>query len=98
MCLPFSSLGDSPSSRPLSETVNSNYLGAALGLRSLLGFGAASLAPIVFRADLDWTNSAVTDRRRLYTDWGWAFGTLGLALPEAVWAAFRQSRRQSSSD
>ena len=100
MIYAFSALGDSPIlSATLTETVSSAYLGAALGLRSLLGFGAASLAPIVFGLTLDWTNSAVTDRR-LYTDWGWAFSTLGLGGAGAVWAArrFRKSRRQSSSD
>ena len=90
----FSSLGDSPIlSAALTETVNSAYLGAALGLRSLLGFGAASLAPMAFGLILDWTNPAVSDRR-LYTGWGWAFSILGLGGAGAVWAAwrFRNSR------
>lgn len=94
MVYAFSSLGDSPIlSAALTETVNSAYLGAALGLRSLLGFGAASLAPLAFGLILDWTNAAVSDRR-LYTDWGWAFSTLGLGGAGAVWAAwkFRSSR------
>ena len=100
MVYAFSSLGDSPIlSAALTETVSSAYLGAALGLRSLLGFGAASLAPIVFGLTLDWTNSAVADRR-LYTDWGWAFSTLGLGGAGAVWAAcrFRKSQRQAGCD
>jgi MFS family permease len=94
MVYAFSSLGDSPIlSAALTETVNSAYLGAALGLRSLLGFGAASLAPLAFGLILDWTNAAVSDRR-LYTDWGWAFSALGLGGAGAVWAAwkFRSSR------
>ena len=94
MVYAFSSLGDSPIlSAALTETVNSAYLGAALGLRSLLGFGAASLAPMAFGLILDWTNPAVSDRR-LYTGWGWAFSILGLGGAGAVWAAwrFRNSR------
>jgi MFS family permease len=85
----FSSLGDSPIlSAALTETVDSAYLGAALGLRSLLGFGAAALAPMVFGLILDWTNPAAGDQR-LYTDWGWAFSILGLGGAGAVWAARR---------
>ena len=85
----FSSLGDSPIlSAALTETVDSAYLGAALGLRSLLGFGAAALAPMVFGLILDWTNPAAGDQRP-YTDWGWAFSILGLGGAGAVWAARR---------
>jgi len=88
----FSSLGDSPIlSAALTETVDSAYLGAALGLRSLLGFGAAALAPMVFGLILDWTNPAAGDQR-LYTDWGWAFSILGLGGAGAVWAARRFSK------
>jgi MFS family permease len=95
MVYAFSALGDSPIlSTALTETVNRAYLGAALGLRSLLGFGAASLAPMVFGLILDWTNPAAADRR-LYADWGWAFSILGLGGAGAVWAAcrFRKGHR-----
>jgi MFS family permease len=89
MVYAFSSLGDSPIlSTALTETVNNAYLGAALGLRSLAGFGAAALAPMVFGLILDWTNPAAADRR-LYTHWGWAFSILGLGGAGAVWAACR---------
>lgn len=91
----FSSLGDSPIlSAALTETVDSAYLGAALGLRSLLGFGAAALAPMVFGVVLDWTNPSAGGQV-LYTDWGWAFSILGLGGSGAVWAAcrFRKAHR-----
>jgi len=71
----FSSLGDSPVlSAALTESVKGSYLGAALGLRSLLGFGAAAIAPMVFGAILDWTNPG---QKGAYTTWGWAFTALG---------------------
>lgn len=71
----FSSLGDSPVlSAALTEAVRGSYLGAALGLRSLLGFGAAAIAPMVFGAILDWTNPG---QKGTYTTWGWAFCALG---------------------
>jgi MFS family permease len=89
MVYAFSALGDSPIlSAALTEAVDGAYLGAALGLRSLLGFGAGALAPVVFGLILDWTNPAAVDQR-LYADWGWAFGVLGLGGSGAVWAAWR---------
>ncbi len=73
----FTGLGDSPVlSAALTEVVETPYLGAAFGLRSLLGFGAGALSPLIFGAVLDWTNPAgpALDLR----GWGWAFGMLGL--------------------
>jgi len=88
----FSSLGDSPIlSAALTETVDGAYLGAALGLRSLLGFGAAALAPMAFGLILDWTNPAAGGQK-LYTNWGWVFSSLGLGGAGAVWAARRFGR------
>jgi MFS family permease len=95
----FSSLGDSPIlSAALTETVDGAYLGAALGLRSLLGFGAAALAPMVFGLILDWTNPAAADRA-FYAEWGWAFSALGIGGAGAVWAArsFSQSQRRGAA-
>jgi MFS family permease len=70
----FAGLGDSPVlSAALSETVHPGYLGTALALRSLLGFGAGAVSPLVFGAILDATNPpGVTP-----THWGWAFVALG---------------------
>jgi MFS family permease len=100
MAYAFSSLGDSPIlSAALTETVDNAYLGAALGLRSLLGFGAAALAPMAFGLVLDWTNPAAGGQR-LYADWGWAFSILGLGGAGAVWAAgrFRKTHRPMAAE
>jgi MFS family permease len=82
----FASLGDSPVlSAGLTEVVTPSYLGTAFGLRSLLGFGAGAISPVVFGAILDWTNphgSGVSH----YSNWGWAFVILGLPGFGAIWA------------
>ena len=85
----FSALGDSPVlSAALSEAVDGPYLGAAFGLRSLLGFGAGAISPLIFGAVLDWTNPTALTHLN-YSTWGWAFSTLGLGGVGAVWAAYR---------
>ena len=73
----FSSLGDSPVlSAALSEVADPAYIGVAFGIRSLLGFGAGAVAPLVFGLVLDWTNPGSIGR--LYVHWGWAFCSLGM--------------------
>ena len=73
----FSSLGDSPVlSAALSEATDPAYLGVTFGIRSLLGFGAGAIAPLVFGLILDWTNPGRLGQ--IYTQWGWAFSSLGL--------------------
>lgn len=85
----FSTLGDSPVlSAALTEVVTPSYLGAAFGLRSLLGFGAGAISPVVFGAVLDWTNP-LRSSQEYYITWGWAFSILGLAGIGAVWAAYK---------
>jgi len=70
----FAALGDSPVlSTALTEAVSAPYLGAALALRSFLGFGAGAVAPIVFGRILDLTNAPGPSP----TTWGWAFVALG---------------------
>jgi MFS family permease len=87
----FSSLGDSPVlSAALSEAADPAYLGTAFGLRSLLGFGAGAVAPLVFGLVLDWTNPATIGR--LYAYWGWAFSSLGLIGLGATVVAFVYKR------
>jgi MFS family permease len=93
----FTALGDSPIlSAALTEEVDAAYLGAALGVRSLMGFAAGAVAPVAFGAVLDWTNPMIHGQGG-YADWGWAFSVLGLGGVGAVWAALRfgQSRRQA---
>lgn len=92
----FTALGDSPIlSAALTEEVDAAYLGAALGFRSLVGFGAGAVAPVAFGAVLDWANPMIHGQR-VYAVWGWAFSVLGLGGAGAVWAALRfgRSRRQ----
>jgi MFS family permease len=70
----FAALGDSPVlSTAFTEAVRPAYLGAALALRSVLGFGAGAVAPLVFGAVLDATNPPGT----ALATWGWAFAALG---------------------
>lgn len=70
----FSAVGDSPVlSVGLTEAVAPQVLGSALAVRSLLGFGAGAVAQSAFGAVLDATNTG-----RPYTQWGWAYGLLGL--------------------
>ncbi|MBN2123175.1 MAG: MFS transporter [Deltaproteobacteria bacterium] len=86
----FSALGDSPVlSVALTEVVSPFYLGTAFGVRSLLGFGAGAVSPVIFGAVLDWTNP-----QGQYVTWGWAFATLGLPGLGTVWAAYRMKGRE----
>jgi MFS family permease len=85
----FSALGDSPVlSTAMTEAVKPAYLGSALALRSLLGFGAGALAPLAFGAILDATNPA----RATATDWGWPFVALGAGGLIATVCAWRLPR------
>ena len=83
----FTSLGDSPVlSAGMTEVVTPSFLGAAFGLRSLLGFGAGAISPVIFGAILDWTNSQGAGQT-YYANWGWAFVSLGVPGFTAIWAA-----------
>ncbi len=75
----FAALGDSPIySTAITEVVAPAYRGAALALRSLLGYGAGAAAPLMFGAILDWYGV------RSAGAWGWAFLSLGVAGVGAV--------------
>jgi len=92
----FSSLGDSPVlSAGLTEAVEPTYMGAAFGLRSLLGFGVGALAPMVFGMVLDRTNPGAAETSR-YATWGWAFSVFGFGGLGAAWAAHALIRWQRS--
>jgi MFS family permease len=70
----FAALGDSPIySTAITEVVAPAYRGSALALRSLLGYGAGAIAPLLFGAILDWHGV------RTAGAWGWAFVSLGIA-------------------
>lgn len=75
----FAALGDSPIySTAITEVVAPGYRGSALALRSLLGYGAGAIAPLLFGAILDWYG--VRDAGA----WGWAFVSLGIAGAGAI--------------
>lgn len=76
----FTAIGDSPVfSVGLTEVVRPHVLGAAFGVRSLLGFGAGAIAPLAFGAVLDLTNAGAP-----YRVWGWAYTLLGLGALGAI--------------
>jgi MFS family permease len=78
----FAALGDSPIySTAITEVVAPSYRGSALALRSLLGYGAGAVAPLLFGAILDWYGVANAGA------WGWAFVSLGIAGIGAVVSA-----------
>jgi MFS family permease len=78
----FAALGDSPIySTAITEVVAPAYRGSALALRSLLGYGAGAIAPLLFGAILDWHGIQTAGA------WGWAFVSLGLAGLGAVFSA-----------
>jgi MFS family permease len=85
----FTALGDSPVlSTAFTEAVSPAYLGSALALRSLLGFGAGAIAPFVFGAVLDATNPPGGQP----TTWGWAFMALGVGGLVATVCAYGLGR------
>jgi len=72
----FSAIGDSPVySTGITEVVDSAHLGSVLAVRSLLGFGAGALVPLVFGAVLDFTDGRADPTGGI---WGWAFAVLGI--------------------
>jgi MFS family permease len=90
----FSAVGDSPVlSVALTEVVAPQVLGSALAVRSLVGFGAGAAAQWAFGAVLDATNPGPP-----YTEWGWAYGLLGLGgaagLVSAIWLRWRPESRR----
>jgi MFS family permease len=71
----FLAIGDSPVlSTAMTEAVPAGYLGSALALRSVLGFGAGAVAPVAFGAILDSAQAAGMGLR----GWSWGFMALGV--------------------
>jgi len=82
----FAAIGDSPVlSAALTEAVPPAYLGSALAVRSLLGFGAGAAAPVAFGFVLDATNAPGATPSL----WGPAFMALGFGGALAAWYALR---------
>jgi nitrate/nitrite transporter NarK len=82
----FSALGDSSVySTGITETVKPERLGSALAVRSLLGFGAGAIAPLVF----GWVLDLYGGQNASVAGWGWAFSALGvggvLGLLSMLW-------------
>lgn len=72
----FACIGDSPVlSTALTEAVDPAYLGAVLAVRSLIGFGAGAVSPLVFGAVLDLAGATGAGPS---LTWGAAFVTLGI--------------------
>ena len=89
----FFAIGDSPVlSTALTEVVEPSHLGSILAVRSLFGFGAGGIAPILFGVMLDLTNPPETPPET----WGWAFTVLGCGGLAATLCAFlfREPGRQ----
>lgn len=92
----FFAIGDSPVlSTALTEAVEPSHLGSILAVRSLFGFGAGGIAPIIFGAMLDLTNPPGTTPET----WGWAFTVLGVGGLTATLCAiyYREDRQQRSA-
>lgn len=91
LCYGFSVIAESPVySSGLTEVVSPNYLGTALGLRSLVGFGIGAIVPTIFGAVLDWTNPVGLQESLGYLPtWGWAFSMLGLLALFGPWTMFK---------
>lgn len=78
----FAAYGDSGVlSTAMTEAVPARHLGTVLALRSLLGFGAGAVSPVLFGAVLDGTGQ-----------WGWAFTALAAGGVLAVAAALALRR------
>jgi MFS family permease len=87
----FAVIAESPVySSGLSELVSPNFLGTALAVRSLIGFGIGAAAPTAFGLVLDLTNSGETQRAFGYLpNWGWAFCMLGVVALVGPWAMLK---------
>ncbi|MGE5516994.1 MAG: hypothetical protein ACM31D_14385 [Bacteroidota bacterium] len=80
----FAAYGDSGVlSTAMTEAVPRRHLGTVLALRSILGFGAGAVSPVVFGAVLDQSGQ-----------WGWAFSALAAGGLVAVAAALMLPRRR----
>ena len=90
----FAAIADSSThSTVLAESVAPHYLGVAYAVRSVVGFGAGVVSPVVFGWALDLAGGARTSADAFA--WGIAWSTLGvggLAGPLATWRLHRAWR------
>jgi MFS family permease len=90
----FAVLGDSGVlSTAMTEAIQPRYLGSLLALRSILGFGAGAVSPIVFGLILDMTNPP----NGLPQIWGWGFMALGVGGAIATVCALMLPREKGDS-
>lgn len=91
----FAALGDSGVlSTAMADAVAPGQLGRMLALRSILGFGAGALSPLVFGWILDLTNGP----GKPPSEWGWSFAMLGCGgIAATVSASLLRLPRPASS-
>jgi MFS family permease len=85
----FAGIADSSThSTVLAESVPAHYLGVAFAVRSVVGFGAGVISPVVFGWALDVGGSATPDAFA----WGLAWTSLGLGAMVGPWMTWRLQR------
>jgi MFS family permease len=89
----FAGIADSSThSTVLAESVAPHYLGVAYAMRSVVGFGAGVISPVVFGWALDLMGGGRTSTDAFA--WGVAWSTLGLGAlfgPIATWRLRKSS-------
>jgi len=89
----FAGIADSSThSTVLAESVPPHYLGVAYAVRSVVGFGAGVVSPVVFGWTLDLAGGGRTSADALA--WGLAWSTLGLGAVLGPLATLRLRRMQ----
>jgi MFS family permease len=95
----FAAIADSSThSTVLAENVPPHYLGVAYAVRSVVGFGAGVVSPVVFGWALDLAGGAKASADPFA--WGIAWSTLGLGAlggPIATWRLHRSWRSSTTS-
>ncbi len=95
----FAAIADSSThSTVLAEGVPPHYIGVAYAVRSLVGFGAGVVSPVVFGWALDLAGGARTGTDAFA--WGIAWSTLGLGAlfgPLATWRLHRTWKSSTTS-
>jgi MFS family permease len=91
----FAAIADSSThSTVLAESVPPHYLGVAYAVRSVIGFGAGVVSPVLF----GWALDLFAPEPRA---WGFAWMTLGLGAllgPVATWRLHRLRRRGQATE
>ena len=89
----FAAIADSSThSTVLAESVPAHYLGVAYAVRSVIGFGAGVVSPVVFGWALDAAGGARTSADAFA--WGIAWTTLGLGAVFGPLATLRLQRNR----